>query len=62
MWQKKPKKESKVQKMARQQGEQKKEVKFHAGCGGELTRVRHGGTLKMVDFCGKCHSFLPKES
>lgn len=58
MWQKK--KESKVQKRARQQGEQKK-VKLHAGCGGEIIRARNGETLKMVDFCGRCHGFLPKE-
>ena len=55
-------KESKVQKMARQQAPAKKAVKTHEGCGGELVHARNGETDRMADFCIKCYSFLPKET
>lgn len=41
--------------------QQKKKVRTHEGCGGELVRARNGGTWKMADFCHKCYRFLPKE-
>ena len=53
-------KESKVQKMARQQAGEKKIAKTHEGCGGELVHTRNGETGRMTDFCDKC-GFLPRE-
>ncbi len=54
-------KESKVQKMARQQAGEKKVVRTHDGCGGELVRAENGETGRMADFCYRCTTFLKKE-